>query len=169
MDNGERKMAATKFKKILTIDPGLSGTGYAYFYEGQLKICRQIIPDPKMTMEDKAFTIKTMILQAIAYFDIEEVFIEYPKVFGGATNYAIAMRGDIVKLAWLVGYLCGAMRTSKKTRYTLLPVNTWKGQLPKNVVENRVRKVYPVSNDKMKIEGHAIDAVGMGLYLQGKL
>ena len=162
-------MAGTKIKKLMTIDPGLSGTGYSVWHNDTLILCRQIIPENNLTMEDKAKVIKKMLIEAINYRRIDHVAIEYPKVFGGATNMAIAMRGDIVKLAWFVGYICGAIVTNRCVTYELVPVNTWKGQLPKSVIENRVRKIFPDPENKLSIKGHAIDAVGIGLFLKGKM
>jgi hypothetical protein len=97
----------------------------------------------------------------------EVVAIETPMFMPGTRQGAmVALRGDLVKLAMLTGLLMGYLRDP----CILVPVNQWKGQLPKKVVERRVKDVITAKLAKrMELRSHMWDAVGIGLYaLYGK-
>ena len=88
---------------------------------------------------------------------IGSFYIEYPMVM----SQQIALSGNLTKLAWGVGVICGALLPLKMT---LVEVKKWKGQLPKEIVAKRIDKRLPGLN----IESHAYDAIGIGLFMKGE-
>lgn len=92
--------------------------------------------------------------------------MEWPEVMGGAKGHAAAARGDVSRLA----YCCGAIAAlcDQLTKIHLIPVTTWKGQLKKEIVTVRLMRLIG-DKDKVgfKIETHAWDAIGVGLYVRG--
>lgn len=79
----------------------------------------------------------------------------------------VARRGDLVKLVMVVGSIVGILSTGCY-EIILIPVNRWKGQLPKDVVNKRVERFYGSNNCK-GFKTHAWDAVGIGLYYKGEM
>jgi hypothetical protein len=77
--------------------------------------------------------------------------------------------GDLVKLAHLVGLFQGVTRSFSATEFYPVEVNRWKGQLPKRVVEQRIRRTLGAETCRRAgIETHAWDATGIALWAQGR-
>lgn len=95
---------------------------------------------------------------------LERVIIEEPAYFQSAGGGVAARRGDLVKLALVTGAFAGIANCKYMAVIELVPVTTWKGQLPKEVVIKRIREKLP----KIKgVTSHAWDAVGIGLHAKG--
>lgn len=79
------------------------------------------------------------------------------------------MKGDIVKLSVLAGILAGFVGHT----YTLVPfpvgVNEWKGQLPKELVKERVlRRMKRTGQSLQTNQTHEFDAIGIGFHILEK-
>jgi len=166
----------------LTVDPGVGGTGVAQW-------SNPLWPDlvPPVTVDcfrpakahantwtnggtweercDSIISQFTDLMISLQFPGTEEskvtiVHIEYPALMlsGGAVT---ATRGDLVKLAVMVGRLAQVAQ-SRCGYYSFLPVNEWKGTMPKKVVDRRIEHRLG-----MKFDEHISDSVGMGLYLKG--
>lgn len=143
---------------MLTIDPGISGTGWA-LWSGWVLIKTGIITPPDaLSWESKMTFVMGALKNIIEHYDFIEVHVELPKQFGGVRGMATSGKGSLTKLTLLVGAIMFNFQAKP------VPVNDWKGQLPKEVVEKRVKDILP----KCKAKSHAIDAVGIGLYIQGR-
>lgn len=169
------KQKKQKYDFKLAIDPGVNGSGYAFFYNGDLKDTGVFSPrSTDHEFYDKGLTVcekfESLFQNLRLHYPINrlnaEVHIEYPAFFGGASGSMVARRGDLVKLAWIVG-----MITEKAIQHywtpILVPVNDWKGQLPKEVVVERIKEDYP-EVENFNVKSHAWDAVGIGLYALGR-
>lgn len=99
---------------------------------------------------------------------IQRVFIEWPSFFGSAIGHAAAARGDLVKLTFGAGFVCGELHSIFGCKTEPILVNDWKGQLPKDEVTRRIRSIIGVKKCRnLGIKTHAWDAVGIGLYAKG--
>ncbi len=151
----------------ITIDPGTSGCGwarwdslwnlldYGIFIPATWK--GKDINDLQLWQYKAEQVSEEMVRQCGT--KVTEIYIEYPSVFGGGVA---AQSGAVVKLACLVGMILGK---SPANLQWLIPVQEWKGQMSKAMVEKRVKRILP----NCKATSHAIDAIGIGLYKQGKL
>lgn len=159
----------------LFIDPGLMGTGVAYF-----NITEGETHPPEFWFVAHRHTSKWNVCAPYILYDVisgiwlrfnrrrdiddvdaDNLVIEFPAVWSTssksiASNYS----GDLLKLSFLVGVLYQGLRVPNK--YLVSPQG-WKGQLPKDVVIQRIKKQWPNLHD---IPDHAADAVGMGLFFQ---
>jgi len=150
----------------LSIDPGTNGTGWASWDE---KNWRKLVPPlntgvifpPRsLNWQDK---VEFVAKQFEKYPKIPtiKVYIEYPAFHESFGGEVVARSGALVKLTYLVGFI-----SSRFPKVLLVPVRNWKGQLPKTVVEERIRKLLgPVVCSSFKT--HIWDAVGIGLYAKG--
>lgn len=153
--------------RVLTVDPGVRGTGVAFWLPGNLPgpyYTKAIRADNRLPWLARAEEIVRHYRAVLDTVHPQHVVIEDQEVWlNSAVGAAAANRGDLVKLAQLTGMLVLAARDFGRET-ALLPVRTWKGQLPKSAVNTRIRRelgeAYP---------DHVADAVGIGLHLQGLL
>jgi hypothetical protein len=171
-ESNEYRWGRKTLKWMVTVDPGLNGTGVALWHRKQLVKTFVITPPRGDDLGGRMFFILNEI-QASCLSPAEKreipdtlygwhVAIEMPAYQEGATRQMGWKTGDLQKLTLLVGYLCaddwGAV--------TLVTPREWKGQLPKAVVEQRI--VRTLGADRcaaLGVKTHAWDAVGIGLYL----
>lgn len=166
--------------RLLCIDPGLGGTGWAYF-----GVCNKLTKDvysiPELNAHlvtgvikskskkgadwlDRSSDILQQFSEVMDEFTPTHVVIEWPQVWRTSqTSMAATLSGDLLKLAHLCGMLnCEARLNDAEIHY--FTPSQWKGQLPKDVVDRRIKQVIDRS-----FPNHAADAVGIGLAVQGLL
>lgn len=140
----------------MTIDPGLSGTGYAVFDK------RRLIIYGNLYSKQKTFKAKARELsRRLAFIERDRgsisVWCEWPSNFMGSKKGIAALHSNsLLKLSFLIGQICARIHG-----VNLLPVQQWKGQLPKEVTRARAERFFGMKGFK----SHAADAVGMGQYI----
>lgn len=167
-------------RRLLAIDPGISptsGTGWALFhYDGssselraaglarpsqdELVVrCRGILEQVVLRVRD---TPDTLIIEHMVVYPL-------PRMKGDPN--------DLLELAVLEGCFLALPTPSQGTH--LLPAKTWKGQVPKNIIQERVEAA--LGRHEREVLGGALvgvngsvrhnvyDAVGIGLYSLGRL
>jgi Holliday junction resolvasome RuvABC endonuclease subunit len=177
----------TLSNRTLSVDPGLNGTGWAIWDDGQ-NIRKELTKTPWRLVDHGAFTprgdsiqervalvcshIRNILLSRVLVEGVREctVAVEHPQYFAGAG--ATNASGALVTLAMTVGAVLAATSTLANTHPLLVPLS-WKGNLPKEIcckrIIERVRrdpayyKWKPNTNTT-----HEIDAIGIGLHLQGR-
>jgi len=150
----------------MTIDPGLGGTGVA-IWDAEAFNKRDALP-----VWHKAFRKNGLdkylqeFTELIEWYGITKVWIENAHYHGtgSAKGQMVAQTGGLVKLAKFIGALQG-LCYSLKVQIKTVDVPEWKGQLPKDVVNMRILRVWP----ECDCTTHDWDAVGIGLYLQGRI
>jgi len=87
---------------------------------------------------------------------------------GSEKGYASSQSGDLIKLCQLTGMLIGALALNgiELNSLNLITPTEWKGQLPKEEVDRRIKRIL---KRKTKYPDHVSDAVGIGLFLQGEM
>lgn len=168
---------ALPLPNMLSIDPGLSGTGWAA-WRGTKLLRAGVVYPPANPLEsltgsdtpDKAAAITQKLLADMRFpshvdpFQMT-IYIEMPQHMTSAKGIA-AQAGAVYKLAFFVGYLARAFHP---TDVRLVIPMEWKGQLPKDVVQRRIIRTLGVNTcTKLNIRSHAWDAVGLGLWANGK-
>ncbi len=152
-----------KGTNYLTIDPGISGTGYALWTDQWHFLHAGILEAPSnLSWEEKAGNIAQQLDTLAWRRKAWKIFIEYPQFMQSKGGLVTARSGALVKLSWFVGVLSGVL-TDKEVE--LVTVREWKGQLPKNLVVKRINRIMPGNH----LKSHMFDAVGIGLYKQGRL
>ena len=176
------KRIRTIYHDVLLIDPGLKGTGYAFYrtivtsrprgtvlsadelglYTGVFR------PKGSKTWEGKVSDACAWLNGVVGGIKPRLVVIEYPELWtGSAVSMASASTGKLFKLAYLVGGFGEVIRRLPCTRLPVLVTPPeWKGQLPKEVVIDRINKTIEGLD---RIRDHEGDAIGMGVAAQGLL
>jgi hypothetical protein len=153
---------------LLAIDPGISGTGWAYFKGRKLKKCGVITASRSLEWYEKIpwYCKELSEIAATVTFSFydREVILELPTFMqSSATGRVAASTNSLVKLSMLVG----AIHTTFG-RTELITPQRWKGQLKKKNVEDRIRRRIPKTVARLEPRTHAWDAIGLGLYYLGK-
>jgi len=170
---GERKHKA--IENALFIDPGLEGTGWA-FYRKLWTDGEPLFPPvswdvvkPKRSVqwESRVAHVCAWLDGTLASLGARVVVNEFAGFWSGsAVGMASAAKGDLSKLLYLTGGLGEVVRRHEIIRPVLVTPAEWKGQLPKPAVIKRIERRWP---EIQNIANHAADAVGMGLAAQGRL
>jgi len=155
---------------ILTVDPGIGGTGLAAFKRGV--ICKTELITPSSGCEnwfEKCLDITNRFEDFVEVWNPEFAIIEFPGLWSGsATSQASAAKGDLFKLTMLIGMLVQTMQFyeggDRRDRISLVSPQQWKGQMSKAVVDRRIKRAI-----NQEFPNHVGDAVGIGLALMGKL
>lgn len=154
--------------KTLTIDPSVRSCGWAFWDNDRLKASGLVRSSHKDDDWQTGGQGIGAVLRAIGRRNkIDKVYCEFPAFHGGTKGAVTASSGALVKLSWMVGFLDGLF-TPEFIPFELVPVNKWKGQLPKEVINERIKKILPESVWK-NFKKDTWDAVGLGLFIHGRM
>ncbi len=161
-----------KNSETATVDPGLGGTGLAFWSNRTwsekvppLEI-KNLYAEGHTLWTDSANSLVKKFKAEIEARTVTRVYIEWPKFFSGSVKgWTATTQGDIFKLSYLIGMFAEVCR-QLGIEVILVPVNDWKGQLPKRVVEQRIRAKIP-GVLALRPTTHSWDAIGIGLKLKG--
>ena len=97
---------------------------------------------------------------------IGDIYCEMPAHFESKGGIVTLQSGALVKLSIATGMLLGGLQVfTPSAKLHLIPVNNWKGQLSKALVQWRIQKLLHV--DATTYKSHQWDAVGIGLFAKG--
>ena len=153
---------------IISIDPSINFCGLAIHDEQGLLV--HTLLTPSKSDEDyfqKSRTIFSMIKNIYTDIFIENgnkdtlIVLECPEYWKVA-GHAARESGSIFKLT----FLCGMI--SSLDNVTIVTPSGWKGQMSKDVVNNRLRAVYPNVNIA-KTNHNVVDAIGIGRWYIDKV
>lgn len=169
-----------ELRNVLFLDPGLGGTGWAFFPCVTLPVPGEIVirsPSDWGVIPGKAWDGWLDKVKGIARalcsmhrFTVTHAVLETPEVWETAVSHAAATGrksgepANLFKLTFLVGFLSAAIQAEWNSTIQLVLPALWKGQLPKEVVIQRVERVVSLPR---KLRNHEADAVGMGCAAQG--
>lgn len=145
----------------MSVDPGFGGTGVAYWVGDRLvhtDILHGRRSDPWW---EQAKDICPRICRDIDY---DYMFFEQPFFIPNAIGNASQ---DITKLTMLAGMIFGYHFGKLKGVYPV-EVMDWKGQVKKEIMHPRIKARLPGYRG-WKSGGHDVDAVGLGLWVTGRL
>lgn len=160
----------------LSIDPGVNAVGWALWdydkwehFEAPLCVG---VTKPRIGSIDPFEKMTAVLRRMNAAFDLgalKLVVCEWAQFrAGSAVGHSAAVRDDY-------GHLChnhGMFHwwaLSKNAQFKPAPVSIWKGNLPKQIVEERITRGLGscLARDGTRITSHAWDAVGIGLWAKG--
>ena len=153
-------------KKLMGIDPGLSGTGYAVFSsvkDAPLSI--GVITGKGNSWEKRAISIGETLSDVAGNAGVSEIWIELPQYYESDKGVMVAEKGDLIKLTVTVGVIIGILSQDGIEVKAVTP-NEWKGQLSKELAKRRILKRLG-EEACSSIKSHAWDATGIGLYAKG--
>ena len=92
----------------------------------------------------------------------------FPIFFDNPGGHMVAKEGSLEKLGFLIGVMA-ELAWEKGAQFVPVMVNDWKGQLSKERVNVRIRRILRGHSVAMlsPSESHDWDATGIGLYAKG--
>jgi hypothetical protein len=158
---------------LIAIDPGIDGTGIACFDDMDIRryglYFAEVWTRPAhLDWQSVAASLAWKLDNLVSTYGMHcGVVCEWPRYFTGAVGQAATAKGDIHKLSYLIGQF-GLVCKMHYINMQLVPVNDWKGQLPKATIERRILRVIGAEHCKsLGLKDHAFDAVGIGMYAKG--
>jgi hypothetical protein len=159
---------------FLTIDPGLGGTGWAVWSRETFKALCPPMDSGAIVIArgdrpwwwhciEIAHRVQCIMTQSASGV----VYVEQPQFMEAGKGLAAARGGDLIKLTSMFGAIMGACNNQSR-QFCPVPIPEWKGNMPKDVFEPRIRSRIPKWSPKTKTS-HEIDAVGIGLFVKGHL
>jgi Holliday junction resolvasome RuvABC endonuclease subunit len=152
----------------MAIDPGLRGTGVAIWQgKGPVPKLTQVITSKGAESKDWIDRVNRIAIQVADLCDeyhVRIIISEFMEMHQSARAQMMWKAGDFQRTLFLIGAIYGMVEAFTPT-FEVVPPSTWKGQLPKSVTINRVRKIIGArACRELGIETHAWDAVGIGLW-----
>jgi hypothetical protein len=174
------KGSAAQWSRILFIDPGVRNLGYAFWekLERRARPMKRKLIVPSKSGRVNAPSRKPWLdavlddqcgwfTSFLAYAQVDSVVIESAEVWSdSAVSMASATQGDLMKLTTLIGVLCHAFLIYNGRKPTLISPREWKGTMPKDVMEQRLRLAISGAGQHRQFSAHEADAVAMGISAQ---
>lgn len=160
-----------KLNRVMTVDPG-DNTAWAIWNRRTLPETGMFVLDKKIIkVEDQFKYMWEKFEDLISGFNFNKVYIEGVEVYTGSLKSktaSVKRKGQkipsLFKLAFLIGGYC-RICTENYVDFEIINFSQWGGQMPPNAVQAQIRHLLNTEFESQ----HIYDAVGMGLYLQGKL
>jgi len=158
-------------RRMLFIDPGLGGTGWAYFDKlshrnPHMPSETGVLRAKGETWVESTFILRDKLKEIVERLGAGHMVIELPVLWqGSALSVAASARGDLAKLSYLSGML-GSSGAGIGCKVLTMEPNRWKGQLPKAAVIKRIMMLW---KNAPKVRDHEADAIAMGFSAQGAL
>jgi Holliday junction resolvasome RuvABC endonuclease subunit len=150
---------------VLCIDPGTKTAGWALFFSqdnstrliksGIFKSCKE------GTWIDHIDEIIAAALSEFLGHNVNKVIIEQPQVFMSGKGQAASNSEAVLKLmgfVFAIRSLFIHIFKLQSSAITLVPVTTWKGQIPKNISADRIKRYWNVEPK----DNNEADAIGIG-------
>lgn len=168
---------------ILAIDPGLNSMGWAFWraprphnmltkdddrpphFTGLIKAPRKLDLPKRALWIAKEIERESMSWGTLGGgIGVRNISIvsEFPEWMGIQLGWAA---GDLQKLVFLVGMLAGYLHEART--FELVKPGEWKGQLPKSVVNRRLRRRFG-AGAVQDWDKDMWDAVGIGMWSMGR-
>lgn len=172
-----------KVERWLSVDPGIKGTGVAFWSKDEFKNVITITPDDREAdWLLRARSVADIFSYEVTRFEPEIIYIEEPFVsLRSGKTLAAAASNSVTKLCIAAGCLIGiADSIIDDITVELISPKVWKGQLSDEMLERRLlawsEKNIKHGGEKLReylqydaISEHAKDSAAIGLHVLKEL
>lgn len=161
-----------KKNRLMSVDPSINNLGMALWDLSDTRLLLYKLVHPEIGMRsnefDKSRSMLDQLKKWIQTYAINRMIIEVPEHWA-VGGFQARETGSMTKLMFVVGFLYSLVYELDEVK--LVTPSGWKGQLPKEVVANRLREHYlPLGVDLSKIDANVADAIEIGhFYIHGKV
>lgn len=156
-----------KSKPFMAIDPSINTMGVAFYDKKELIAAELWKPEKEFKQSEhyiKTGDMVSRLMERAILEHVQHVILEVPE-YWGADGFVARESGSIAKMMFLCGGLyCRLIDLGIEMR--LVSPRQWKGQLPKNVVRNRLERVfvpnYYTKTEWKDLDHNVMDAVAIG-------
>jgi len=166
-------MIVKKKERLMSIDPSINNLGMAIWDISTKKLVLWKLVHPKVDMRrneyEKALSMSDQLREWSKIYVVNHMVLEVPEHWA-VGGFEARETGSIAKLCFVCGLIYG-MQYSMETCELVSP-RGWKGQMPKEVMANRLQDEYwakyqidmnGTATDK-KLNENVSDAIGIGHY-----
>jgi len=153
--------------RMMSVDPGLGGTGISVWSGKRLESATVITAPRGEEWDVRAIWYAQAVYDKAVNEVVSDVVIEMPQYMQSAGGQLTARANSLVKLTTLVGCMLFALSDEERRVHLITPTK-WKGQLPKPAMVKRIQARIPKACARIMPMTHAWDAIGLGLYFQGR-
>lgn len=161
---------------LVSIDPGTEETGIALYRAGAL-VDVDVLRVKKSVgnREQRASVMGRLAVDKVRAWcggagggTSVRVVLEYPQVYRHGPGSEVDP-DDVLCLVLVLGHLWGTFHGVDGNNLELVRPATWKGQVPKRVMNNRIlatltKAEQQLVHDKVRSNHNGIDAVGIGVW-----
>lgn len=158
---------------VLAVDPSVACTGAALFVDGVLHACGIVPTKSDEPLELRVRRVACAFPSAPEARRPDVLVIEYPQAYRRERGSKGEDPNDLIAVGCVAGAILATVRA---LQFHLIYPASWKGQVPKDIHNERVRK--RLAPDELRTleairpagKAHnAIDAIGIGLWYLGRL
>ena len=139
------------------------------FVGRSLYVCGILESSGSSDWKEAAYEIADALRSIFDEFVCSYVYIEEPTTMHTLGGHATLLSGALPKLFYMVGLITGILGFGQSNHMRYVPVNQWKGNLPKALTTKRVNKKYGTSFKASNKTHNIADAVGIGDYIIGRM
>jgi hypothetical protein len=155
-----------KKQRLISIDPSVNNLGIAAWDLGSKKLLMykllHPLKDSKDDEFDKSYSMLCQIKQWKEVYGVNRIILEVPEHWA-VSGFHARETGSIAKLMFVCGMIASLVDVVDE--FKLVTPRQWKGQLPKEVVANRLKDHYlPLGVDLASINENVADAIEIGHY-----
>lgn len=157
-----------KKERLLSCDPSVNNLGMAIWdlTEKKLLLWKLVHPEVghRKNEFDKSVSMLNQIEQWMKIYSVNHIIMEVPEhwVVGG---FQARETGSMSKLSFVCGMLCSLVNHKDIEEFKVVTPAEYKGQLPKEVVANRLREAYvPYGIEMPEIDANVMDSIAIGHY-----
>jgi hypothetical protein len=159
-------MIVKKKNRLMSIDTSINNLGVAIWDMSTKQLIMHKLLHPKKDCRnnqyDKSLSMLDQIKEWIIAYTVNHMIVEVPE-YWAVGGFEARETGSISKLMFVCGMIYSLKHDMEELQ--LVVPRGWKGQLPKEVVANRLRDHYlPMGFDMTKIDKNVMDAIGIGHY-----
>lgn len=160
-----------KKERLISIDPSINNVGIAIWELPNILMMYQLL-HPKVGERgneyDKSLSILMQLKEWVRTYAVNRMILEVPAHWAVA-GFEARETGSIAKLMLVVGLIYSLKPQLDELK--IVKPHEWKGQLPKDVMQNRLREDYLAINvDLATLNPNVVDAIGIGhFYITGSV
>lgn len=160
-----------KKDRLMSIDPSINNVGIAIWELPNVLMMHKLL-HPKVNARnneyDKSLSILDQIKEWKKSYAINRIILEVPAHWA-VGGFEARETGSIAKLMLVVGLIYSLKHDLDELK--IVKPHEWKGQLPKDVMENRLRDDYSsIGIDLSALNPNVVDAIGIGhFYVTGSV
>lgn len=157
----------SQVNRLMSIDPSINNLGVAIWDIEQEQLLDHRLLHPKKEAKNneyaKSLSMLRQLQNLIEKFSVDNMICEVPEHWAVA-GFEARETGSIAKLCFVCGMIYSLHDTLESCE-VVVP-RGWKGQLPKEVVANRLFDEYmeKYGIDMVKMNPNVMDAIGIGHY-----
>lgn len=157
--------APIKKDRLMSVDPSINNVGIAIWQLPNALMMHKLLHPKPGSREDeysKSLSIFHQVKEWITTYAVNRIILEVPEHWA-VGGFEARESGGMAKLTVVTGMIYTLYDVMDELK--IVRPRDWKGQLPKDVMMNRLKDGYKeIGVDLEKLNNNVVDAIGIGHY-----